>query len=67
MEVASGTASIFAGPGTVASVGIDATLLGMDIARMDYDKLKEEGAFTKNLRNWDMSNELSTIDRSYTI
>ena len=65
LEVASGTASIFAGPGTVASVGIDATLLGMDIARMDYDKLKEEGAFTKNLRNWDMSNELSTIDRDY--
>ena len=65
LEVASGTASIFAGPGTVASVGLDATLLGRDIMRAEYDKLREEGAFEKNLLNWDTSNKLSTIDRDY--
>ena len=65
MEVASGGASIFAGPGTVASVGIDGLLLGRDIMRAEYDKIREEGGFEKNLLNWDTSNKLSTIDRDY--
>ena len=48
-EVLSGAASFGAGPGTVASAGMDVGLLGYDIHRNPLERAKEDEKFTKRV------------------